>query len=250
MTIELTIAIQKSGRLSERTVKLFEKSGFNIDINGRTLIGKCGNFPLEVLFLRAKNIPEIVNDGVADLGICGQDTIAESEFLNLEEIEKLGFGKCRLALAGKRGLKNEKLEISEKRIATSFPNILKKYLDRKRITAEIVQFSGSVEIAPNLEIADLICDLVSTGSTLRMNGLAEIETIFNSQAVLIASKKFDPEKKELLDKFLLRIQATLLAKNTKYIVMNAPRSALKKIQKLTTWDKKVVLGRLQTTFIF
>jgi len=232
MTTKLTLAIQKSGRLSEKTIELFEKSGFDIDINGRTLIGKCSNFPLEVLFLRAKNIPEIVSDGVADLGICGQDTVAESGFSNLKEIATLGFGKCRLSLAGRKQSKNEKPIFKNKRIATSFPNILKKYLKTKNISADIVSFSGSVEIAPNLEIADLICDLVSTGSTLRMNGLEEIETIFNSQAVLIASQKFNPAKKELFDKFLMRIRATILARDTKYIIMNAPRSALPKIQKL------------------
>ncbi len=229
MKNKLTIAIQKSGRLSEKTIELLKKSGFEIEINGRTLIGKCSNFPLEVLFLRAQNIPEIVSDEVADLGICGQDTLAESKFSNLKEIEELGFGECRLVLAGKKGVR---ISIYQKRIATSFPNILKKYLDQKKTKAEIVPFSGSVEITPNLEIADLICDLVSTGSTLRMNGLEEIETIFKSQATLISLRNFDSSKKDILDKFMMRIRATLLARNTKYIIMNAPRLALPEIRKL------------------
>ena len=228
----LKIAIQKTGRLSEKSIQLLQKSGFNIDSNGRSLIGKCDNFPLEVLFLRAKNIPEIVNDGIADLGICGQDTVAESGFSNLKEVEQLGFGKCRLSLAGKRQKENEKICLEGKRIATSFPRILKKYLKKANITADIVPFSGSVEIAPNLKISDFICDLVSTGSTLETNGLVEIESIFKSQSILIASKNFNSEKKELLERFLMQLRATLLAKNTKYIMMNAPRLALPKIQKL------------------
>lgn len=227
MNTKIKLAVQKSGRLSQKTLEFLSKSGFNIEVNGRMLVGKCNNFPLEILFLRAKNIPEIVKDGVTDLGICGKDTILESGFSDLQEMEKLGFGKCRLSLSA-----NKKMDISGKRIATSFPKILQSYLDKNNIKAEIVPFSGSVEIAPRLGIADLICDLISTGSTLKMNGLQELENIFDSQAVLLASKNFNPQKKEWLEKFLMRIRTTLLAGNSKYIIMNAPRSALKKIQEL------------------
>ena len=264
MKTKLTLAIQKSGRLFEKTIKLLRQSGFSIDINGRTLIGKCDNFPLEILFLRKKNIPEIVSDGVADLGICGQDTAAESGLKNLQEIEKLGFGKCRLSLAGKIS-RNNKNYLENKRIATSFPRILQNFLNQEKTTAEIVSFSGSVEIAPNLGVADLICDLVSTGSTLKMNGLEEIKTIFKSQAVLISTNNCPPSKslssakvgrdsggrksreiskKDLLEKFLTRIRATILAKNKKYIVFNLERKNLAKVSQVFPGLKSPTISNL------
>jgi len=231
----LKIAIQKSGRLANKTFDLLKNAGFDFEMTTRILTAKCRNFPLEILFFRAGDIPEIVSDGTADIGICGQNSVAESG-LKLCEIEKLGFGKCRLSIAApetffsknKPKLKN----LNRKKIATSDARILKNFCRKNQLDVEIVELSGSVEIAPNLGIADAICDLVSTGSTLKMNGLRECFSIFESEAVLVSSgnsETFSAEKSKLLNKFLVRLRAVILAKKFKYIVFNLPRKNVEKL---------------------
>ncbi len=221
----LKIAIQKSGRLSEETFSLLNKSGFTFEMTDRRLMAKCKNFPLELLFLRPGDIPEIVFDGVADLGICGENSIAE-KLDQWDTIEKLNYGHCRLSIATPETFTGG---INKTKIATSYPRILKKHLDKKKLTAEIITLSGSVEIAPSLGSADIICDLVSTGSTLKMNGLKEIETIFSSEAIVFKCQTLSPEKNLLLDRFLQRIRAVLLAQKYKYVVLNLERKNLKKL---------------------
>lgn len=238
----LKIAIQKSGRLSEQSLELLKKCGLEFDISERKLISTCQNFPLEILFFRADDIPEIVSDNTVDLGICGQNSITEKGF-NLKEIEKMNFGKCRLSIAIPEKT-SSKFSFSNKKIATSYPNILKKYLKKNNINAEIVELSGSVEIAPKLGIADAICDLVSSGSTLKTNGLKEIEQIFYSQAVLVSRKKLSITKQKLLDKLLIRIRAVLTAKNYKYVAMNAPKKALNQITTLIPGLKNPTISPL------
>ena len=235
----LRIAVQKSGRLADATLSFLKRSGFELEMTDRSLVAKCRNFPFEILFLRTRDIPEVVCDNVADIGICGQDTIREQNFCNLQEVERLGFGRCQLAIAAPK-----KINLFGKKIATSYPKLLGEFLRKKKIKAEVIPFSGSVEIAPTLGIADAVCDLVSTGSTLRMNGLVELDRIFASEAVLIARKDFLQGSSELLENFLMRIRSTLQAKKSKYIVMNAPKSALARIQKFVPGIKSPTISPL------
>jgi ATP phosphoribosyltransferase len=239
MTKELTLAIQKSGRLSDGSLKLLRESGFDIRTSNRALITQANNFPLKILFVRAKNIPELVKDGVADIGICGFDTFTEKNISTLEIVEKIGFARCRMALAAR-----EALDLNGKKIATTFPVILQQYLSEKNLKAKIIPFEGSVEITPNIGLADAICDIVSTGSTLKMNGLIELDTVFESEAVLVGAKDMPTTKDLLLQNFLLRLRATLQAKQTKYIVMNAPRESLPKIQSLVPGMKSPTVTEL------
>lgn len=223
----MKIAIQSKGRLSLDSIELLTKAGFEFQKTDRSLSATVNNFPLEILFLRSGDIPEIVADGIADIGICGQNTLVESGY-KLNEILPLGFGKCTLCIASPEhkeynGMKNKK-------IATSYPRILESYLSEKDTPADLVDLSGSVEIAPKLNIADMICDLVSTGSTLKNNGLCVREIIFKSQAVLIAHPHLSEENIELLEKIVMRMESVIRAKKTKYIMMNAPK---KKIQDIS-----------------
>lgn len=222
----MKIAIQSKGRLSDDSLNLLQKAGFIFQRTNRSLTAKIENFPLEILFLRAGDIPEIVADGVADIGICGQNTIIESEE-KVEEILELGFGKCRLCLASPAYQQYEWK--NGMRIATSYTKILENFLKKEKRIADLVTLAGSVEIAPKLEISDIVCDLVSTGSTLKMNGLKVRETIFSSQAVLIKNKNLTDDMLFILEEFLLRLSSVLSAKNTKYIVMNAPKENIEKI---------------------
>lgn len=239
MPQKLTLAIQKSGRLSDGSLKLLRESGFDIQTSNRALIARANNFPLEILFVRAKNIPELVNDGVADIGICGLDTMEEQAKSKLGIFQKLGFARCRMAIAAKK-----KINISGKKIATTFPVILQSYLDKKNINAEIIPFEGSVEITPNIGLSDAICDIVSTGSTLKMNGLVELETVFESEAVLIGRKDMPTKAELLLQNFLIRLQSSIQAKQTKYIVMNAPKKSLAQIQALVPGMKSPTVTEL------
>jgi len=225
----LKLAIQKSGRIAEKSLELLKNAGFEFEIFDRSLSARCKNFPLEILFFRVSDIPEIVADATVDAGICGQNSVAEKK-VKIAEIEKLGFGNCRLSIAAPIAAK--KFSLAKKKIATSYPQILKKFLREKKIAAEIIELSGSVEIAPRLEIADAICDLVSSGSTLKMHGLHEIEQIFFSQCALISHRKFSATKKKIFENFLTRIRAVLRAKKLKYILMNAPKKSLPAIKKL------------------
>ncbi|PZR26375.1 MAG: ATP phosphoribosyltransferase [Citrobacter freundii] len=226
--MKIRIAIQKSGRLHDDSVRLFKECGIDISNGGNKLKSTASNFPLEVYFLRDDDIPQYVEDAVADLGIVGENVVYEKK-KEVEVLEQLGFGKCRLSLAISRNENYEPGFLAGKRIATSYPVILQEYLDKKNITAEIHEISGSVEIAPGIGLAEAICDLVSSGSTLLTNGLTEVETILQSQAVLIRNQNLTPEKQEIVQRLLFRIRSVKQARNNKYILLNAPNDKLEQI---------------------
>lgn len=227
--MNLKIAIQKSGRLSEESIRLLKDCGIDISNGLNKLKAEASNFPLEVFFLRDDDIPQYIEDGVADIGIVGENVLLEKN-KNVKSVEKLGFGKCRLSIAipRDRSFKSIK-DLNKLRIATSYSSILSQYLKKKKVKAEIHEISGSVEIAPGIGLADAICDLVSSGSTLLSNGLKEVEVVLRSEAVLAANKNLSKEKKEILNKLLFRIKALRSAKNNKYILLNAPNKNLKTI---------------------
>ncbi len=222
----LKIAVQKSGRLNEDSLTLLKECGISIN-NGRDqLMAQASNFPLEVLYLRNTDIPQYVKDGVADIAIIGDNTEKEKK-TGIVNTLNLGFSKCRLSIAVSKNVDFPDISwLQGKRIATSYPNSLKDFLTENNIEAEIHEISGSVEVAPNIGLADAICDLVSTGSTLFKNGLKEVYRIFDSQAILVANPNLSTEKKELLDQLVFRIKAVLASKYNKYILLNAPEKAL------------------------
>ena len=230
--MKLKIAIQKSGRLSEDSLRLLKECGIDINNGLNKLKTEAFNFPLEIYFLRDDDIPQYIEDGVADIGIVGENVLLEKN-KQVKTIDKLGFGKCRLSLAIPKD-KNYKSvkDLNGLRIATSYSNILSKFLKQNKVKAEIHEISGSVEIAPSIGLADAICDLVSSGSTLLSNGLKEVEVILKSESVLIANKILSKEKTELLNKLLFRIKALRSAKNNKYILLNAPNNKLDAICKI------------------
>jgi ATP phosphoribosyltransferase len=229
--VKLRIAIQKSGRLHEDSMRLLKECGIDISNGGNKLKASAGNFPMEVYFLRDDDIPQYVEDAVADAGIVGENVVYEKK-KEIEVMEQLGFGKCRLSIAIGRNEVYEKNSLNGKRIATSYPVLLQKYLLENGLQAEIHEISGSVEIAPGIGLADAICDLVSSGSTLMTNGLKEAETILHSQAVLVRNKQLEPAKQKLLQRLLFRISSVKKAKNNKYILLNAPHERLKEIVSL------------------
>lgn len=225
----LKIAIQKNGRLSENSIKLFEECGIKISNGGSVLKSVALNFPVEVLFLRDDDIPQYVEQQVADIGILGENMIFENN-KDVLVLEQLGFAHCRLSLAIQKEDHFTGPEFfMNKRIATSYPRILSDYLKKNNVKAEIEVISGSVEIAPGIGLADAVCDIVSSGSTLLTNGLREVVTIMKSQAAIIANKNLDEQKKAILEKLLFRIRAVKSAKENKYILLNAPESAIPKI---------------------
>jgi ATP phosphoribosyltransferase len=226
---KLRIAIQKSGRLNDDSVKLLKDCGIDLKNGVNKLKTEADNFPMEIYFLRDDDIPQYVEDGVADIGIVGENVVYEKN-KNIQVIEHLGFGKCRLSIAVSRSENYMGIEyLSNKKIATTYPVIVQKFLNDNGISAEIHEISGSVEIAPGIGLADAIVDLVSSGSTLFMNGLKEVETVLRSEAVLINTPDLSPEKKQILDKFLFRIRAVKKAKNNKYILLNAPNGKVQEI---------------------
>lgn len=232
MSEKLKIAIQKSGRLHESSLRLLKECGISFDNGNDHLKIQANNFPLEILFLRNSDIPQYVEDGVADIAIIGQNLIIEKD-KKIEEIRKLGFSKCRLSLAVPKNMKYPGLAwFNGRKIATSYPNTLKKFLDKNNIRVEIHEISGSVEIAPNIGLADGICDLVSSGSTLFKNGLKEVEIILESEACLAAKIDVDAKKKILLDKLIFRIKAVLTSRNNKYVLLNAPDKKLDTIKRI------------------
>ncbi len=231
MNERLTIAIQKSGRLNEKSLELLAECGIAIN-NGGKLKSSAGNFPIDIYYLRDDDIPQYVAEGVADLGILGENEVIEKK-QEVTVIKRLGFSKCRLSLAVRREVDYSGPEwFSGKKIATSYPVILEKYLDENKIEASIEQISGSVEIAPGIGLADGILDIVSTGSTLLTNGLKEVEQVLKSEAVLISKPTLSENKKEILDQFLFRVNAAKSAKENKYILLNAPNNNLEAIMKL------------------
>ncbi|HMF73772.1 MAG TPA: ATP phosphoribosyltransferase [Flavitalea sp.] len=226
---KLKIAIQKSGRLNDDSVQLLKDCGIDLKNGVNKLKTESDNFPMEIYFLRDDDIPQYVEDAVADIGIVGENVVYEKN-KNVEVIEHLGFGKCRLSIAVTRTENYDSVQyLNNKRIATTYPVIVQKFLDENKINAEIHEISGSVEIAPGIGLADAIVDLVSSGSTLFMNGLKEVETVLRSEAVLINNGNLSTEKKQILDKFLFRIRAVKKAKNNKYILLNAPNNKVAEI---------------------
>ena len=227
--VKLKLAIQKSGRLHDDSIRLLKECGIDISNGVNKLKAEASNFPIEVYFLRDDDIPQYVEDAVADIGFVGENVVYEKK-KKVEVVEKLGFGKCRLSIAVRRGEEYGDVQfLAGKKIATSYPAIVEDFLKGKGVEAEIHEISGSVEIAPGIGLADAICDLVSSGSTLFMNGLKEAETILQSQAILIRNKKLDPAKQQLLDRLIFRIQSVKKAKNNKYVLLNAPNNKLKEI---------------------
>ena len=225
----LKIAIQKSGRLYEDSIKLLKECGIELNNGNKQLKAAAFNFPIEVYFLRDDDIPQYVYDGVADIGIVGENVLLEKN-KDIEIAYRLGFGRCRLSIAVPKAVKYTSLEdLRGLKIATTYSTILQQYLNDKNIEAEIHEISGSVEIAPSIGLADAICDLVSSGSTLFTNGLKEVEVILQSEAVLSVNKNLTADKRLILEKLLLRINSVKTAKNNKYILLNAPNHQLKNI---------------------
>ncbi|MCS6794883.1 MAG: ATP phosphoribosyltransferase [Raineya sp.] len=225
----LRIAIQKSGRLSESSLTLIKECGIDFQNGTGKLKSEASNFPAEFLFLRDDDIPGYVADGVADIGIIGENVMVEKN-QNVRLIERLGFSKCRLSIAVPKSKEYKGLQdLQGIDIATSYPRILSDFLQKNQISARIHEISGSVEIAPSIGLAEAICDIVSSGSTLMSNGLKEVEVVFHSEAVLIGNPNISAEKQKILDKLLFRIHAVQNAKKNKYILLNAPKKALPKI---------------------
>lgn len=228
----IRIAVQKSGRLSDDSLSLIKECGIKFYNGTGKLKSTSTNFPVEFLFLRDDDIPGYVADGVADLGIVGENELVEKD-KDVLKLKKLGFSKCRLSLAIPKGQEYSGVEYFQgKSIATSYPKILGDYLKSKNIQAEIHEISGSVEIAPSIGLAEGIFDIVSSGSTLMMNGLKEVEEVFKSEAVLIGNKNLADWKKAILDKLLFRINAVQTGKSNKYVLMNVPNSSIPRITEL------------------
>ena len=228
--MKLKIAIQKSGRLSEKSLQLLKECGIKLDNNGeRKLKTEARNFPVEVLFLRDDDIPQYVEQGVADIGILGENEVWEKN-KNVRTVEKLGFANCKLSLAIPKDENYTGLAwFNNKKVATSYPRILDKFFKEKKLNVEIEEIGGSVEIAPGIGLANGIFDIVSTGSTLLMNGLKEVEVVTKSEAVMIASQNLESAKQAILDKLLFRMKAVRNSSENKYILLNAPNESIDKI---------------------
>lgn len=225
----LRIAIQKSGRLQEGSLELLKESGLTFNNGKEQLKTMARNFPVEVLFLRDDDIPQYIEDRVADVGIVGENVFAEKQKQN-KLVKRLDFAKCRLAIAVPRSENFNGIQwLAGKNIATSYPAIVKDFLQKNGISAGIHEISGSVEIAPGIGLADAICDIVSTGSTLLSNGLREVTTVMQSEAVMISSPDLKPAKQNILDQLLFRIDAVNSAKSNKYILLNCPDEAIERI---------------------
>jgi len=229
---KLKIAIQKSGRLNTDSLNLLNKCGIKVDNYKDQLKVSSRNFPIEVYFLRNSDIPKYISDGVVDLAIIGENLLIEKDF-DIDVIEKLGFSKCKVSIAVPKELEFNSISyLNDLKIATSYPNTLKKFLNKNNISADIHVINGSVEIAPNIGLSDAICDIVSSGSTLYKNNLKEVFVINESQAVLAGNKQVLESNKYLLEKFLFRIRAVLRAKESKYILLNAPNDKINAISEI------------------
>ena len=225
----LRIAVQSKGRLYEDTINLLQEAGIKVPSSKRTLLVQASNFPLEVLYLRDDDIPQTVADGVADIGIVGENEFVERGE-DAEIIKRLGFSKCRISLAIPKAIEYPGVQwFDGKKIATSYPNILRTFMKEHHVNIDIHVIQGSVEIAPGIGLADGIFDIVSSGSTLVSNNLREVEAVMQSEALLIGDKKLSDEKKAVLDELLFRINSVLIAEDKKYVSMNAPKSSLEKI---------------------
>jgi ATP phosphoribosyltransferase len=241
----LRIAIQKSGRLQEGSLDLLKESGLSFSNGKDQLKTMARNFPVEVLFLRDDDIPQYVEDKVADIGIVGENVFVEKQKRNML-VKRLDFAKCKLSIAVPRAENYSGVQWLEgKNIATSYPTIVRSFLEKHKISAGIHEISGSVEIAPGIGLADAICDIVSTGSTLLSNGLKEVEVVMHSEAVIIANPELEKEKQEILDKLLFRIEAVNKAKNNKYILLNCPNTAIEQITSVIPGMKSPTIIPLQ-----
>ena len=228
----INLAIQKSGRLNKDSLDLLSKCGIKIDNYKDQLKASSTNFPMEVYFLRNSDIPKYIDDGVVDIAILGENILIEKDF-NINVLKKLGFSKCKVSIAIPNNKKFNSLEdLNNLKIATSYPNTLKKFLNIQNINANIHIINGSVEIAPNIGLSDAICDIVSSGSTLYKNNLKEVFILHESQAVIAGNNPLNKIKKELIDKFLFRVNSVLKAKESKYILLNAPNDKIDAISKI------------------
>lgn len=228
----LRIAVQSKGRLFEDTMNLLKEAGIKVSSTKRTLLVQSSNFPLEVLFLRDDDIPQTVADGVADIGIVGENEFVERGF-EADIVKRLGFSKCRISLAIPKAIDYPGVQwFNGKKIATSYPGILRKFMQEKGIDINIHVIQGSVEIAPGIGLADGIFDIVSSGSTLVSNNLKEVEVVMQSEALLIGNQNLTDEKKAILEQLLFRIESVLIADGKKYVRMNAPKSQLAAITKV------------------
>ena len=226
----LKIAIQKSGRLNEDSLKILKECGISVSNGLDQLRATVSNFPMEILYLRNSDIPQYLLDGVVDIAIIGENLLVEKDKGNIDVLERLSFSKCRVSLAVPKAFDyNSIADLDGKKIATSYPNTLNMYLKEKGIEAELHQISGSVEIAPSIGLADAICDIVSSGSTLFKNNLKEVEVIARSEAVLAVSPSISKTNQETLDKLRFRLQSVLKARNFKYILMNVPNDKIEEV---------------------
>ena len=242
----IRIAVQSKGRLYEDTMNLLKEAGIKVNPSKRTLLVQASNFPLEVLYLRDDDIPQTVASGVADLGVVGENEFVEKQE-KADVVKRLGFSKCRLSLAIPKAIDYKGVEWFEgKKIATSYPEILKSFMKEKGINVDIHVIQGSVEIAPGICLADGIFDIVSSGSTLVSNNLKEVEVVMKSEALLIANQNLDDEKKEILNELLFRIEAVMAADDKKYVLMNVPTESVKNIVEVLPGIKSPTIMPLAT----
>ncbi len=245
----LKIALQKSGRLTDSSLDLLRRCGLDFEFQRHSLYSPCRNFDLDVLALRDDDIPEYVQDGVADLGMVGENVIRERQAY-VKTLAALGYGQCRLIVSvpERSSVKTVK-QLAGKRIATTYPSLLKQFLKSKKISADIVELSGAVELAPTLDVADAVCDIVSTGTTLRVNGLKPLITILESQALLIANPNsvLEPHKRDIVDRLMIRISGCLQARGKRYMMMNAPESAVPKLKRILPSMKSPTIVPLTET---
>ena len=228
----IRLAIQKSGRLNQDSLKLLKDCGISIDNGKDQLKAASRNFPMEVFFLRNSDIPQYLRDGVVDLAIVGENLLIEKG-INLKVVEELGFSNCRISIAIPKGIDFRGIEdLNNKRIATSYPNTVNAFLEKNKIRADLHIINGSVEIAPNIGLADAICDIVSSGSTLFKNNLKEVVKISNSQAVLVQGSSLNSEKIKLINKLRFRVESVLRAKKSKYILLNTPNDKINAISSI------------------
>ncbi|MCM1312308.1 MAG: ATP phosphoribosyltransferase [Bacteroides sp.] len=242
----LRIAVQSKGRLNEDTMTLLQEAGIKVSSSKRTLLVQSANFPVEILFLRDDDIPQTVADGVADVGIVGENEFVERDE-DAEIIKRLGFSKCRLSLAIPKAVDYKGVEwFRGKKIATSYPGILRKFMKENGVEMDIHVITGSVEIAPGIGLADGIFDIVSSGSTLVSNNLKEVEVVMKSEALLIGNKKLSADKKEILSELLFRVEAVMAAEDKKYVLMNAPTEKIDDIIRVLPGIKSPTVMPLAT----
>ena len=238
MTERIRLAIQKKGRLTDSCRKIFEKCGLSFNEGERQLVYSIPEMPIDLLFVRDDDIPALVSKGICDFGIVGLNVFKETKYeengdFNAEVFAKLGISKCRLSIAVPNTIKFDRLEdLNGLKIATTYPQIVRHFLEKNNLHAQIVRLFGSVEIAPSLQLSDVIADIVSSGATLKQNNLSEVITILNSEAVLINNKEISPAKKEIANRLMVRINSALRVSSRKYVVLNAPKDKVAEISKL------------------